>query len=105
MLDLWHVSRGGIGNAEIAALPKERIFGVEIDDAAVAVQGDLLQDTLEHRRFCGEGDFDVAGFIRALDSAGFEGPYGVEVLSAEVRRMPLDAVVRRAFETTARALG
>ncbi len=105
MLDLWHVTRGGVSNAEIAALPKERIFGVELDDAAATVQGDLLQDTLEHRRFCGEGDFDVAGFIRALDAAGFEGPYGVEVLSAEVRRMPLETVVRRAFETTARALG
>lgn len=105
MLDLWHVTRCGIGNAEIAALPKERIFGVELDDAAATVQGDLLEDTLEHRRFCGEGDFDVAGFIAALDAAGFEGPYGVEVLSAEVRRMPLGTVVRRAFETTARALG
>jgi len=103
MLDLWHVTRGGVSNAAIAALPKGRISGVELDDAAAAPQGDLFTDTLEHRRFCGEGDFDVTGFINALDAAGFEGPYGVEVLSQEVRAMPLEAVVRRAFETTARA--
>lgn len=103
MLDLWHVTRGGISSAEIAALPKGCIFGVELDDAAAGPQGDLFDDTLNHRRFCGEGEFDVTGFINALDAAGFEGPYGIEVLSEEVRTLPLETVVQRAFETTARA--
>lgn len=45
----------------------------------------------------------VATDINALDAAGFDGPFGIEVLSAEVRAMPLEDVVRRAFATTARA--
>jgi sugar phosphate isomerase/epimerase len=105
MLDLWHVSRGGVVNAEIAALPKGSIFSVELADATAAMHGDLLEDTLNHRRFCGEGDFDVTGFIAALDVAGFEGPYGVEVLSNELRTLSLAEAVRRAFETTAAAFG
>lgn len=102
MLDLWHVVRGGVRYADIAALPAGRIFGVELDDAPLVVEGTLIEDTLERRRFCGEGEFDVAGFIAALDAAGFTGPYGIEVLSDDVRRMPLEAAARRAFDTTAR---
>lgn len=103
MLDLWHVVRGGISYDAIAALPPGRIFGVELDDAAMAVQGSLLEDTFGHRRFCGEGDFDVAGFIAALDTAGFTGPYGIEVLSDAVRQMPLETAAQHSFQTTARA--
>lgn len=104
MLDLWHVVRGGVSYDDIAALPRGRIFGVELDDAPLAVQGTLIEDTLERRCFCGEGEFDVSGFIAALDAAGFTGPYGIEVLSDTVRRLPLDEAARRAFESTARAV-
>lgn len=100
MLDIWHVTRGGIPYDEIAALPREFIAGVELDDAATEMQGDILEDTLYHRRLCGEGDFDIRGFLRAVEAAGYDGPIGVEVISREQMARPLDEAARRLYETT-----
>ena len=64
-------------------------------------EGSLFEDTVFRRRFCGEGAFDIAGFVAAVRATGYQGPYGCEVLNDDIRKMPLDAVARLAFETTA----
>ncbi len=102
MLDIWHVERGGVALAQVAALPAAWIFGVELNDAADTVEGTLFEDTVYRRRFCGEGAFDIRGFIDAVKAAGYAGAYGIEVLSDAVRRMPLERVADTAFRTTAK---
>jgi sugar phosphate isomerase/epimerase len=52
------------------------------------------------RRFCGEGEFDIRGFIQAVRATGYSGPWAIEVLSPEVVSMPLAALNRRAYETS-----
>jgi sugar phosphate isomerase/epimerase len=104
MLDLCHMARAGVDLADIAALPARFVFGVELDDADREPHGTLLDDTLDHRRLCGEGELDVIGFIRAVRAAGFVGPWGVEILSHEFRRLSLDDQVARAFTTTSTQL-
>jgi sugar phosphate isomerase/epimerase len=104
LLDLWHMARAGIGNSSIAALPRGYVIAAELDDAAETVAGTLLEDTLYRRRLCGEGSQDVTGFIRAVRATGFSGPWGVEILSAEFRRLDLRAQVTRSYRTTAHAL-
>jgi sugar phosphate isomerase/epimerase len=57
ILDLWHMARGAIAHASIRDLPERYVFAVEIDDADAQVRGGtLLEDTLDFRRLCGEGD-------------------------------------------------
>lgn len=102
MLDIWHVVRGGIPFDEIAAIPRGLIAGVELDDAAAEMQGDMLNDTLYHRKLCGEGDFDIPGFLKAIERAGYDGPIGVEVISREQMTLPLDEAARRLYDTTIR---
>jgi sugar phosphate isomerase/epimerase len=104
ILDLWHMARRGVSNDQIAALDSRYLFAVELDDADDQVVGTLLEDTLLRRRLCGEGDQDVSGFIRAIRSAGFDGPWGVEILSAEFRKLGLQTQVTSSFQTTAAAL-
>jgi sugar phosphate isomerase/epimerase len=106
MLDLWHMARGGSrpGFGDIASLPGRYVFAVELDDADADVVGSLLEDTLHRRRLCGEGSQDVTGFIRAVSRAGFAGPWGVEILSDDFRRLSLQDQVTRSYETTAAAL-
>ena len=36
----------------------------------------------------GEGEFDIPGYIDACRDAGYAGPWGVEVLSEELRNQP-----------------
>jgi len=101
VIDLWHVARNGIPFADIAAVPKELIVNVELDDADDSPVGRLEDDTVDRRRFCGEGDIDVRGFIESIRATGYRGAYAVEVISEETRALPLDAAARRSYTTTA----
>lgn len=100
LLDIWHIARGGIPYADIAALPGELINYVELNDADHEIRGTLLEDTLNHRKHCGEGDLDVAAFITAVRGAGYAGPYGIEILSAVERKRPYGDVAADAISTT-----
>lgn len=96
VIDVWHIDRGHTPIAELAAVPVRRIVGVELDDADAEVVGTLFEDTVHRRRYCGEGAFDLPGMIAALRSAGWNGPWGVEILSDEHRSLPVDDALRRA---------
>lgn len=98
LLDIWHMERNNIPHSDIAALPPEMIVSIEINDAAAEVQGDLWQDTLNSRLLPGHGSFDIDGFLSAVYSTGFDGPAGVEIISAEQRLKPLEAGARDAIE-------
>lgn len=89
MLDSWHVTRGGMSLAQIAALPAGCIGGVELDDGTLQPVGSELEDTLDRRRLCGEGEFDLQGLVGAARAAGYQGPWGVEIISAEQRARSL----------------
>ena len=101
VVDYWHVFRAGTTLDELSAsLEADQIFGVELNDAAAEVRGTLFEDTRDNRRLCGQGDQDVTGFIRALKSVGFKGPWGVEILSEEHRALPVKEALRAAHATT-----
>lgn len=101
-LDIWHVERVGVPIASLAAIPGRRIVAVELDDAPREPEQDLLPDTFAGRRFPGEGDFDVAGFVAAIRATGFDGAFGVEMLSTSFRRLPVEEATHRAYATAAR---
>jgi sugar phosphate isomerase/epimerase len=73
---------------------------VELNDGTFEAPWSLHEDTVNHRRFCGEGEFNVKGFIEALQGIGYPGPWGIEVLSEDLRKKPLEELVTRAFQTT-----
>ncbi len=102
LLDIWHVNRGGIDYQEIRSLPKELIVSVELSDADQEPVGTLFEDTIHRRKLCGQGDFDVPGFIEAVLATGYTGPFGVEILSEQLRKQPLDTAARETFDTTIR---
>jgi sugar phosphate isomerase/epimerase len=104
VVDVWHVERAGTPAAELAALPLQRIVGVELNDADGDVVGTLFEDTVDRRRYCGEGSFDLPGIITALHSAGWGGPWGVEILSTEHRRLDVRRATARAAATARRLL-
>ena len=100
ILDTWHVVKLGIPYEEVARIPARYLISVELNDGTFKAPWDLHQDTINHRRLCGEGEFDVKGFIASVQKAGYTGPFGIEVLSQERRRKPLEELTTRAFSTT-----
>ena len=100
ILDLWHVVRMGIPYDDLDRIPKRYLMGVELNDGDIHLQGELHQETVDNRKLCGEGGFDVRGFIAKMLELGFNGPWGIEVLNKGMREWPLEKLVGRTWETT-----
>ncbi|MGO2860361.1 MAG: sugar phosphate isomerase/epimerase family protein [Brevibacterium sp.] len=108
VVDYWHVFRAGTTLDQLReSLTAEMVFGVELCDADADAEsvGTLFEDTRDNRRLIGEGDQDVHGFIDVLKEIGFDGPWGVEILSAEHRRRPLREALEVARSSALRAFG
>jgi sugar phosphate isomerase/epimerase len=91
----------GIAPDDLRRIPPEYLAWVELSDGRLADMDDLSFETVNHRRLPGEGEFDIRGYIRACAELGYPGPWGVEVLSEELRNNPIDVIFRRAYEATA----
>ena len=99
-LDTWHLVKLKIPYDALRRIPPQYITSVELNDGTFECPWSLHEDTVNHRRFCGEGEFDVKGFIAAMQDAGYRGPWGIEVLSEELRKWPLERLTTQAFKTT-----
>lgn len=100
VVDYWHVFRAGTSLDELSrSLTADQVFGVELNDAEAEIKGTLFEDTRDNRRLCGEGDQDVTGFIKTLQAIGFNGPWGVEILSKQHRALPVREALESAYST------
>ncbi len=100
IFDLWHVVKLGIPYADVARVPARFLCSIEINDGTFKAPWDLHEDTINHRRLCGEGEFDVRGFVRTMLAAGYQGHWGIEVLNAKMREWPLEQLTGRVYTTT-----
>jgi sugar phosphate isomerase/epimerase len=100
VFDLWHLVKLGISYEAAARFPMQYIGGIEINDGTFTAPWSLFEDTINHRRLCGEGEFDVRGFVATMLEAGYRGPWGIEVLNEDLRQLPPDQIAPRAFATT-----
>ncbi|MFP7571693.1 sugar phosphate isomerase/epimerase family protein [Marivita sp. S2033] len=88
VIDCWHMFRGGIALSDLARLPGDRILSIQVNDADADISGSLAQDTLR-RKPCGEGAFDLDGFVAALEATGTSAPLSVEIISPEFAALDL----------------
>lgn len=100
IIDLWHVVKLGIPYAEVAQIPARFLGGIELNDGLLKSNLELHEETINHRQLCGEGEFDVQGFVSTMLAAGYAGPWGIEVLNAKIREWPLEQLTQRVAATT-----
>lgn len=100
LVDSWHVFRAGTSVAELReCLSSDILFGVELDDAAQDVIGTPFEDSRDRRLLCGDGDFDLTGMVRAIADVGWQGPWGVEIISDAHRALEPKVALARARRT------
>ena len=105
MLDNLHLQRCGIGPGEmVRKLSSRDIIGVEINDGTIAMPVNFLDSVVNKRLLPGDGEFDIAAFLRALWSIGYDGPIGVEVLNEYMRKWDLKTAATEAFTKTHRVI-
>jgi len=99
MLDLWHVLNLGISYEEVGRIPLQYVFGAEVDDGSFKLSAGTRRELIVNRRFCGQGEFDIKGFIGSVEKTGYAGPWGVEIFSEDLLSTPLEELSTRAFNT------
>ena len=100
VIDTWHMGKLGIAPEELRRVPLEHLAWIELSDGQREDMADPVDETINHRRLPGEGEFDVAAYVDVCRDMGYPGPWGVEVLSEELRNLPMDEIFKRAYETT-----
>jgi sugar phosphate isomerase/epimerase len=100
VFDLWHIVKLKIPYEEVGRVPAQYLLSVELNDGTFEAPWSLHEDTVNHRRLCGDGEFDIKSFIECVQRAGYAGPWGIEVLSEELRKWSLEDLTTRSFETT-----
>ena len=87
LVDSWHTCvTGQVG--VLAELSATDIAMVQYSDGVIPEPGRIRQDSRNHRRLPGQGEFDLAGFVAVVVATGYTGIVSPEVLSGEVRAAP-----------------
>ena len=99
-IDTWHMGKLGIAPEDLRQIPLRYLTWVELSDGQKEDMPDLIEETTMFRRLPGEGEFDVPAYIEIAQDIGYSGPWGVEVLSEELRQLPIEQIFRRAYDTS-----
>jgi 4-hydroxyphenylpyruvate dioxygenase len=84
-LDSFHILSRGSDPKGIQDIPGEKIFFLQLADAPLLAM-DVLQWSRHYRCFPGQGGFDVAGLLRHVLSAGYDGPLSLEIFNDVFRQ-------------------
>jgi sugar phosphate isomerase/epimerase len=102
MIDSWHFCFSDNTWEDLAAVPLDAIAYLQFTDALQPESRQrLIRETLHRRAVPGDGVLELHRFTATLLDRGWDGTVSVEVLSAELRELPVDVLVGRLYATTA----
>jgi 4-hydroxyphenylpyruvate dioxygenase len=84
ILDSFHTLARKVDVGSIRAIPKDRIFIVQLADAPL-IEMDLLYWSRHFRNMPGEGDLPVKDFLRAVAATGYDGYLSLEIFNDQFR--------------------
>jgi 4-hydroxyphenylpyruvate dioxygenase len=79
-LDSFHILARGSNLDEIATIPSDKLFMVQLADAP-RLRMDELQWSRHFRCFPGQGAFDLESFLGKVLAAGYGGPLSLEIFN------------------------
>jgi sugar phosphate isomerase/epimerase len=100
VIDTWHMAKLEISPDDLRRVRPEQLAWVELSDGHHHNLEDRIYEVTCDRNLPGEGEFDIRGYVEAFQEIGYPGPWGVEVLSAPLRELPIEQAFKRAYETT-----
>jgi sugar phosphate isomerase/epimerase len=101
MLDNLHLQRTATDPRDIVRkIPDGLPLGVEVNDGVLATPVNFLDSVVNKRLLPGDGEFNIAAFLQAVWTHGYDGPIGVEVLNEYIRKWPLETAATEAYAKT-----
>lgn len=99
-IDTWHLGKLDVTPDHLRRIPPRWLTWVELSDGPYGIAEEWLDEVINRRKLPGEGEFPIRDYVRVCRELGYDGPWGVEVLSEELRSLPIDQIYDRAYETT-----
>ncbi len=84
ILDSFHTLARKVDVNSIRAIPKDKIFIVQLADAPL-IDMDLLYWSRHFRNMPGQGDLPVLDFMRAVAATGYDGVLSLEIFNDQFR--------------------
>jgi sugar phosphate isomerase/epimerase len=103
-LDTWHLGKLRLEPDELRRIPPRFLSWVELSDGPYEYAEDRLDEVINRRRLPGEGEFPIAEYVAVCRELGYDGPWGVEVLSEELRKLPIEQIFDLAYAASAAQL-
>ncbi|MEM6050212.1 sugar phosphate isomerase/epimerase family protein [Erwinia sp. P7711] len=89
VVDAFHIFVRNRTVADLAGIPVEKIFLVQLSDLATLPSQDQLVDIARHQRLLpGQGNFPLYTLLNALHTQGYQGPLGLEVFNDLYHQQP-----------------
>jgi sugar phosphate isomerase/epimerase len=102
MIDSWHFGFSDNTWDDLAAVPLDDIAYLQFTDALEPEHRErMIRESLHRRALPGEGILELYRFAAIMLDRGWDGIVSVEVLSAELRELPVDLLVDRLYATSA----
>jgi sugar phosphate isomerase/epimerase len=100
-IDTWHMRKLGIQPNDLRRVPLEYLSWIELSDGQYENMEDPIDEVVNHRKLPGEGEFNVSEYVDVIRDMGYPGPWGVEVLSEDLRNRPIEEIFDKSYEATA----
>jgi sugar phosphate isomerase/epimerase len=106
VIDSWHWQRqpGGPDLATLRTIPAHRIHLLQLNDAPLVPDGDLLDETMNRRLLPGEGEIDLRSLLDTLDEIGAEPIVAPEIFNPAIGGLGPEEAARRIGDATRRVL-
>jgi sugar phosphate isomerase/epimerase len=101
LTDTYHFSRGDSTWEMLEAIPLSHMPIIQWTDALPALTDDYMEETTTRRAWAGDGELELDRFATTLLDRGWDGVVSVEVISSELRKLPIDEFAKQAYATTA----
>ena len=75
-IDTWHMAKLGIEPDDLRRIPPRHLGWVELSDGRYENMPDLVDETVNHRRLPGEGEFPIRDYVAVCRELGYDGPVG-----------------------------
>ena len=101
VIDTWHMGKLGIEPDDLRRIPLEYLTWIELCDGQFENMEDPIDETITRfRALRARASSTSPATSRSPQDMGYPAPWGVEVLSDELRNIPIEEIFDRSYETT-----
>lgn len=105
VIDAFHIFARNRTVADLAGIPMEKIFLVQLSDLLTRPEsGDIKETARHHRLLPGEGNFPLQSLLNYLAENRYTGPLGLEVFNDVLRQKPPREVAGEAMQVLKKCL-